>query len=83
LLKELGFSLQANAKTREGTSHPDRNAQFEHINAKVKAFQTAGDPVISVDTKKKEPIVPRTPDAAGATAGCSPSPGAALKTAGA
>jgi len=56
LLKELGFSLQANAKTREGTSHPDRNAQFEHINAKVKAFQTAGDPVISVDTKKKEPV---------------------------
>jgi hypothetical protein len=53
-LKRLGFSLQANAKTREGTSHPDRNAQFEHINAEVKAFQAAGDPVISVDTKKKE-----------------------------
>jgi hypothetical protein len=53
LLKRLGFSLQANAKTREGTSHPDRNAQFEHINAEVKAFQAAGEPVISVDTKKK------------------------------
>ena len=54
LLKRLGFSLQANAKTRESTSHPDRNAQFEHINAEVKAFQAAGEPVISVDTKKKE-----------------------------
>lgn len=56
LLKRLGFSLQANAKTREGTNHPDRNAQFEHINAEVKAFQAAGEPVISVDTKKKEPV---------------------------
>ncbi|MFL5255433.1 MAG: ISAzo13 family transposase [Rhodopila sp.] len=54
LLKRLGFSLQANSKTREGSSHPDRNAQFEHINAAVKAFQAAGQPVISVDTKKKE-----------------------------
>ena len=54
LLKHLGFSLQANSKTREGASHPDRNAQFEHINAEVKAFQAAGEPVISVDTKKKE-----------------------------
>jgi hypothetical protein len=54
LLKRLGFSLQANAKTREGISHPDRNAQFEHINAQVTAFQTAGEPAISVDTKKKE-----------------------------
>jgi hypothetical protein len=54
LLKRLGFSLQANAKTREGTRHPDRNAQFEHINAEVVAFQLAGQPVISVDTKKKE-----------------------------
>src|SRR6202040_3409996 len=56
LLRRLGFSLQANSKTREGASHPDRNAQFEHINAEVKAFQTAGQPVISVDTKKKEPV---------------------------
>jgi hypothetical protein len=54
LLKRLDFSLQANSKTREGSSHPDRNAQFEHINAEVKAFQAAGQPVISVDTKKKE-----------------------------
>ena len=54
LLKRLNFSLQANCKTREGASHPDRNAQFEHINAEVKAFQAAGQPVISVDTKKKE-----------------------------
>src|SRR5260370_15816038 len=50
----LGFSLQANQKTREGTSHPDRNAQFEYINAQVDAFQAAGQPTISVDTKKKE-----------------------------
>jgi len=54
LLKRLGFSLQANSKTREGSHHPDRNAQFEHINAEVKAFQAAGQPVISIDTKKKE-----------------------------
>jgi hypothetical protein len=54
LLRRLGFSLQANAKTREGASHPDRNAQFEHINAEVTAFQVAGEPAISVDTKKKE-----------------------------
>jgi len=54
LLKQLGFSLQANSKTREGTNHPDRNAQFDHINAQVKAFQAAGEPAISVDTKKKE-----------------------------
>src|SRR6202008_4339212 len=54
LLRRLGFSLQANAKTREGTSHPNRNAQFEHINAAVTAFQAAGEPAISVDTKKKE-----------------------------
>jgi hypothetical protein len=54
LLKRLGFSLPANSKTREGANHPDRNAQFAHINAAVKAFQAAGEPVISVDTKKKE-----------------------------
>ena len=45
LLKRLGYSLQADAKTRKGTSHPDRNAQFEHINPEVKAFQAAGEPV--------------------------------------
>jgi hypothetical protein len=51
-----GYSLQANRKTREGTSHPDRNAQFEFINAQVKNFQKRSQPVISVDTKKKELI---------------------------
>jgi transposase len=54
LLHELGYSLQANRKTIEGTSHPDRNAQFEYINRQVRAFLRTGDPVISVDTKKKE-----------------------------
>jgi hypothetical protein len=54
LLQEAGYSLQANRKTREGTSHPDRNAQFEHINAQVIAFHKQRQPVISVDTKKKE-----------------------------
>jgi hypothetical protein len=54
LLGLLGYSLQANVKTREGASHPDRDAQFEHINAVVKAAVAAGEPVISVDTKKKE-----------------------------
>jgi Rhodopirellula transposase DDE domain len=56
LLHCLGYSLQANRKTREGSSHPDRNAQFEHINRQVLAFQQAGQPVVSVDTKKKEII---------------------------
>jgi len=54
LLKADGYSLQSNRKTREGEDHPDRNAQFEHINATVKRFQHRGQPVISVDTKKKE-----------------------------
>ena len=54
LLKLAGYSLQANRKTREGSSHPDRNAQFEHINKQVLAFQKRNQPVISVDTKKKE-----------------------------
>jgi Rhodopirellula transposase DDE domain len=53
-LVKLGFSRQMNRKTYEGSRHPDRNAQFEHINAKVLAAQAAGQPVISVDTKKKE-----------------------------
>jgi hypothetical protein len=43
-------------KTRDGTSRPDRNAQFEHINGEVKTLQTAGEPVISVDTKEKERV---------------------------
>ena len=54
LLKAAGYSLQGNRKTKEGGTHPDRNAQFEHINATVKKFQRRGQPVISVDTKKKE-----------------------------
>jgi len=54
LLHELGYSLQANRKTREGSKHPDRNAQFEHLNAKVKWSLARRHPVISVDTKKKE-----------------------------
>jgi hypothetical protein len=54
LLHDLHYSLRANAKTREGSAHPDRNAQFEYINNMTKAFQKRGQPVISVDTKKKE-----------------------------
>jgi len=53
-LVKLGFSRQANRKADEGSRHPDRNAQFEYINAKVVAAQAVGQPVISVDTKKKE-----------------------------
>jgi hypothetical protein len=56
LLRATGYSLQANRKTREGGSHPDRNAQFEFINAQVQAFQKRKQPVVSVDTKKKELI---------------------------
>jgi transposase len=56
LLDGLGYSLQANRKTREGSSHPDRNAQFEYLYTKVRRFQRAGQPVISVDTKKKEQV---------------------------
>jgi transposase len=54
LLRSLGYSLQANRKTREGGSHPDRDAQFCYINEQVKAALTSGEPAISVDTKKKE-----------------------------
>jgi hypothetical protein len=56
LLHEQGFSLQANAKTIEGTQHPDRDAQFRYISEQAAAYQGAGDPVISVDTKKKEQV---------------------------
>jgi transposase len=54
LLNQMGYSLQANRKTMEGGSHPDRDAQFEYIHQKVKQFQKGCQPVISVDTKKKE-----------------------------
>jgi hypothetical protein len=54
LLHQMDYSLQANQKTLEGSSHPDRDAQFHHISDKIREFQTALQPVISVDTKKKE-----------------------------
>jgi Rhodopirellula transposase DDE domain len=54
LLKKAGYSLQANRKTREGSSHPDRNAQFEYIDRQVIAYGRRSQPVVSVDTKKKE-----------------------------
>jgi len=54
LLRSMGYSLQANSKTREGGQHIDRDAQFEYINTQAVAFLTADEPVISVDTKKKE-----------------------------
>jgi Rhodopirellula transposase DDE domain len=58
LLNADGYSLQSNRKTQEGESHPDRNAQFEFINLAVKQFQQRGQPVISVDTKKRELVGP-------------------------
>jgi len=59
-LHGLGYSLQSNAKAVEGKQHPDRDAQFSHINAAARRYLKAGDPVISVDTKKKE-LVGGTP----------------------
>jgi transposase len=56
LLRDNGFSLQGTAKTLEGVQHPDRDAQFTYINEQVKAHQSAGEPVISVDAKKKEQL---------------------------
>ena len=56
LLTESDYNLQANRKTEEGKDHPDRDAQFEHINRRVRSFQRRGQPVVSVDTKKKELI---------------------------
>ncbi|MCI0352166.1 MAG: ISAzo13 family transposase, partial [Acidobacteriales bacterium] len=56
LLKRAGYSLQANRQTREGESHPDRDAQFRRINRRVQAQQRQAQPAISVDTKKKEPV---------------------------
>ena len=56
LLKGEGFSLQANAKTLEGAQHPDRDAQFRYLNQQVKAHQADGEPVVSVDTKKREQL---------------------------
>ncbi len=56
MLHQLGYSLQANRKTREGKEHPDRDAQFEYINRRVQAYRRGGRPAVSVDTKKKENI---------------------------
>jgi hypothetical protein len=56
LLRAADYSLQGNRKTREGASHPDRNAQFEYINASVQRFLKRGQPAISVDAKKKEKV---------------------------
>jgi hypothetical protein len=56
LLVALGYSLQSNRKTEEGADHPDRDAQFQFISRRVKQFQKGGQPIISVDTKKKENI---------------------------
>jgi transposase len=56
ILRAEGFSLQGNAKTVEGKQHPDRDGQFRYINTQIKKYQVAGDPVVSVDTKKKELI---------------------------
>ncbi len=53
-LAEMGYTLQANVKTREGPRHPDRDAQFRCLNRQLKSFRRTGDPVISVDSKKKE-----------------------------
>ena len=58
LLREMGYSLQANRKTLEGTGHPDRDAQFSHLNEAVQLQLSLGEPVISVDTKKKELVGP-------------------------
>ena len=52
--RKMGYTLQANVKTREGPQHPNRDAQFRYLNRQVKSFRRSGDPVISVDTKKKE-----------------------------
>ena len=56
LLQQLEYRRHVNRKTKDGSDHPDRDAQFEHINAKAREFQAAGQPVISIDTKKKEMI---------------------------
>jgi len=57
-LEDMGYTLQANVKTREGKRHPDRDAQFRYLNRQVKNFRRDGSPVISVDTKKKELVGP-------------------------
>src|SRR5262249_1139435 len=56
LLRDLNYSLQSNRKTREGSRHPDRDAQFQYLDARMKEHMAEHSPVISVDTKKKEPV---------------------------
>ncbi len=56
LLRDNGYSLQANRKTIEGKQHPDRNTQFEYIAKRVSAYLRSDQPAISVDAKKKEPL---------------------------
>ena len=56
MMREDGYSLQGNSRVIEGRQHPDRDAQFQHINAMIAAFRAAGDPVVSVDVKKKEQL---------------------------
>ena len=72
LLHEQGFSLQANAKTIEGGQHPDRDAQFSYLNDQAGEHLAAGDPVISVDTKKKELVGPYKNGGAGMAPGGEP-----------
>ena len=73
LLKADGYSLQANKKTREGAQHPDRDAQFAHINQTVAEAIKAGQPVISVDTKKRELSAISRPSGASLSPRASPS----------
>jgi hypothetical protein len=58
MMREAGYSLQGMSRTIEGKQHPDRDAQFRHINDMITAFTAAGDPVVSVDAKKKEQLGP-------------------------
>ena len=77
LLQELGYSLQANRKTIEGTSHPDRNAQFEYINRQVRACVRSGDPVISIDTNYVLSRIMDTTSGAACTSASADGPAAA------
>ena len=65
MLREDGYSLQGMARVLEGRQHPDRDAQFRHINAVIAEFTAAGDPAVSVDAKKKEQLGPYPPGRAG------------------
>ena len=82
LLHALGYSLQANRKTLEGKQHPDRDAQFNHINRRVRAFQRRRQPVVSVDTKKKELVGPFEERGAGVASARSPRAGSGPRLSG-